>query len=188
MTEKEKQLLRACTHGNKAAWDAFVTQYSSLVYHTIKSTFSFYQRQVAQDTVEDLYQEFFLCILRDDFKKLRQFKGKQGCSLASWIRVIAARLTIDYLRKEKISPKEAAEELAVEQPNALDVLAEAQNQRLLLDNLQKLPPRDRLIIELHYRQGLPPQEIAEILKVSVSAVYTQKSRVVSKLREILKDL
>jgi DNA-directed RNA polymerase specialized sigma24 family protein len=43
-----------------------------------------------------------------------------------------------------------------------------------------------MIIDLCYRQGLAVEEIAAILKTSVNAVYTQKSRVLDKIREILR--
>lgn len=38
MTEKEKTLLAGCVKGEQAAWDAFVQQYSNLVYHVIRKT------------------------------------------------------------------------------------------------------------------------------------------------------
>lgn len=86
MTEKEKNILSGCLNGDKPAWDAFVLQYSGLVYHTIKKTFSLYHTDPRTDLVEDLYQGFFLAILKDGFKKLRQCRGDRGCSLASWLR------------------------------------------------------------------------------------------------------
>ncbi len=101
MTEKEKTLLAGCIHGDKSSWDAFVQQYSALVYHTIRKTFGLHHAKLNVDVIEDLYQEFFVSILREDFKKLRQFKGDRGCTLASWLRLVAARLTIDFLRKQK---------------------------------------------------------------------------------------
>jgi len=38
MTEKERTLLAGCVKRDKAAWDAFVQQFSNLVYHAIKKT------------------------------------------------------------------------------------------------------------------------------------------------------
>ena len=38
MTEQEKTFIAGCLNGEKAAWDAFVQQYSNLVYHAIKKT------------------------------------------------------------------------------------------------------------------------------------------------------
>jgi CHAT domain-containing protein len=68
--------------GEKAAWDAFVQQYSNLVYHTIRKTFSLYHAEPRNEAVDDLFQEFFHSLLRDNWKKLRQFRGDKGCSLA----------------------------------------------------------------------------------------------------------
>jgi RNA polymerase sigma factor (sigma-70 family) len=186
MTEREKTLIGGCVAGEKAAWDAFVLQYSSLVYHTIKKTFTLYHSEPRADLVEDLFQEFFLSLLRDHFKKLRQFRGDRGCSLASWLRVVAARLTIDHLRKQGPPAVEATDALPLDQPDPSNSLIDQEQERLVSQVLETLPPRDRLFIDLCFRQSLPPEEIASILRVSVNAVYTQKSRVLVKLREILK--
>lgn len=187
MTEKEKALLASCVNGEKAAWDAFVLQYSALVYHTIKKTFTLYHTEPRPDLVEDLFQEFFLSLLRDDFKKLRQFRGDRGCSLASWLRVVAARLTIDHLRKQGPPAVEATDALPLDQTDPSDSLIEQEEEKLLLKALQSLRPRDQILIDLCYRQALPVEEIASILRVSVSAVYTQKSRILDKLRESLRN-
>src|SRR5262245_16371281 len=100
MTENEKTLIAGCVRGEKAAWDSFVLHYSNLVYHTIKKMLSLHHAELHGDLVEDLYQEFFVSLLRNESKKLRQFRGTHGCSLASWLRILAARLTIDFLRKQ----------------------------------------------------------------------------------------
>jgi len=185
MTEKEKALLSGCVNGDKAAWDAFVLQYSSLVYHTIKRTLSLYHAEARQELIEDLFQEFFLSILRDSFAKLRQFRGDRGCSLGSWLRVVAARLTIDFLRKQRPPTVEIPDSLASTQPDPPRSLIDTERAEQLPRTLEGLPPRDRLFLELYYRNGLPAEEIAGVLLVSVSAVYAQKSRILAKLREIL---
>lgn len=51
--------------------------------------------------------------------------------------------------------------------------------------IDQLAPRYRLLIELPFRQGLQPHDIAGILQMSVGVVCTQKSRVLDKLREYL---
>jgi RNA polymerase sigma factor (sigma-70 family) len=61
-----------------------------------------------------------------------------------------------------------------------------QQERLLNQAIQSLSPRDRILLDLCYRQGLSTEEIAAILKASVATVYTQKSRVLDKIREILR--
>jgi RNA polymerase sigma-70 factor, ECF subfamily len=188
MTDQEKDLLAGCLRRDQAAWDGFVLRYSSLVFHTIRKTFAFYYVEVGTDTVEDLFQEFFLALLRDDLKKLRQFKGNRGCSLASWLRVVAARLTIDALRKHAPSEVELAEALSAGFVDLYISVPEEEVYESLAGALQTLSPRDRFFLDLYYRQGLPPEEIAAVLETSVNAVYTQKSRILVKLREALKKI
>jgi RNA polymerase sigma factor (sigma-70 family) len=184
MTEKERILLAGCVKGEKGAWDGFVIKYSPLVYHTIKRTLTVYHAEAASDLVEDLYQEFFLSILRDEFKKLRQFRGERGCSLASWLRMVAVRLTVDALRKQSTANVEVSGFSFVDRADPSTSLNERE-ETSLLQALSDLSDRDRIFIDLYYRQDLPPEEIAAILKVSPGAVYTQKSRLLNKLRAIL---
>lgn len=186
MTEKEKALLAGCVNGEKVAWDAFVLQYSSLVYHTIKKTFGLYHSDPRADLVEDLFQEVFLSLVQNDFKKLRQFSGDRGCSLASWLRIVAARLTIDFLRKQSAPTVEVTDSLPSARPDPPNSLIDSEQAGQLSPALEGLPPRDRLFLVLYYHKGFPPEEIAAILHVSVSAVYTQKSRILAKLREVLR--
>jgi RNA polymerase sigma-70 factor (ECF subfamily) len=186
MVEKEKAILAGCIRGDKASWDAFVQQYSALVYHTIRKTFALYHARVKDTVVDDLFQEFFVAILRDNFKKLRDFRGERGCTLASWLRLVTVRLTIDFLRRDRPLPNDVMVEFDC--PSApLDLLVAKEEERRLSCAIEQLSPRDRLFMELCYRQGASAEDIAGILKMSVNAVYTQKSRLLAKLRESLKS-
>jgi len=185
MTSQVKSLLGACLIGKKSAWDGLVQQYSGLVYYTIKKTLSLYHVEPSSDIVEDLFQNFFLSLIRDDFSKLRQFRAERGTNLASWLRVIVSRQTIDFLRRRKVSISSATE---IHSPNHADPsasLVHQEEERLLSQTLEALAPSDRLFVELYFYQSLPPEEIAKILRVSTSAVYTKKSRILAKLRESL---
>ncbi|MBI2363446.1 MAG: sigma-70 family RNA polymerase sigma factor [Deltaproteobacteria bacterium] len=186
MTEKEKALLAGCVNGDKAAWDAFVVQYSALVYHTIRKTLTLHHASPQDDIVEDLHQNFFLSICENDFRKLRQFKGDRGCSLASWLRMIASRVTVDFLRLKQPPTVEVPVALASDQPDPPNTLVDREEERQIAKALDGLSPRDRLFVDLHFYRGLPPEEVATILNVSVAAVYTLKSRLMDKLREVLK--
>ncbi len=185
MTEAKKTLIAGCVSGDKAAWDAFVRQYSNLVYHTIYKILTLHHGEARNETVEDLYQEFFLSIIQNGCRKLGQFRGDRRCSLASWLRVVAARLTIDFLRKQPAPTVEVTETFSSDEPMAADTLTARETDRALSAALATLSGRDRLLIELHYRQGLPAEKVAALLKTSAGALYTQKSRLLDKLREIL---
>jgi len=186
MTEKEKTLIAGCLRSDKAAWDSFVLQYSNLVYHTIKKTLNVHHAEPRADLVEDLYQEFFVSLLRNGHKKLRQFRGAHDCSLASWLRLLTARLTIDFLRKRASTSHEIAGSMSLESSDPAEPLINEQQQSLLNQAIQTLSPRDRILLDLCYRQALASEQIAALLKTSVNAVYTQKSRVLEKIREVLR--
>jgi len=186
MTEKEKTLIAGCLRSEKAAWDSFVLQYSNLVYHTIKKTLNLHHVETRADLVEDLYQEFFLSLLRDEYKKLRQFRGALGCSLASWLRLLTARSTIDFLRKQAPTSGEVAGSMPPHSPDPAEPLLNEQQEKLLNQAIQTLSPRDRILLDLCYRQALASDQVATLLKTSVSAVYAQKSRVLEKIREVLR--
>ncbi|MBI4526702.1 MAG: sigma-70 family RNA polymerase sigma factor [Deltaproteobacteria bacterium] len=138
MTENERTLLSGCKRGEKPAWPAFVQQYSPLVYHTIKRTLSLYHTNARPDIVEDLFQDFFLSVLRDDYKKLRQFRGDRGCTLASWLRMVAARLTIDHLREQKTVTVAVSEEIPANDPAPDDSLIGQEEEKLLSAVLDSL--------------------------------------------------
>jgi len=186
MIEKEKSLLAGCLRGDKASWDAFVQQYSALVYHTIRKTLVSYHAEPSSELIDDLFQDFFVAIVRDDFKKLRQFRGEHGCTLASWVRLVAVRLTIDFLRKQDPGYAQVTENIRSDFPDLAENLASREQQASLLEAIRSLSPRDRLILQLSFHENLPPQDIAGILKMTVNAVYTQKSRILDRLRNSLK--
>lgn len=161
-------------------------EYSRLAYSTIRSTLTLNHALPQGDLIEDLHQDFFLGLCKNDFRKLRQFKGDWGCSLASWLRMIASRVTVDFLRLKRPITVEVPETLASDQGDPPSRLLDREEEQRVAEALDGLSPRDRLFVDLHFYRGLPPEAVAAILNVSVAALYTLKSRLLDKLRELLK--
>jgi RNA polymerase sigma factor (sigma-70 family) len=65
-------------------------------------------------------------------------------------------------------------------------MIDQEQKKQVSQSLENLPPQDRLFIQLYFDQGLTPDKIASIFQVSTNAVYTQKSRILGKLREALR--
>jgi len=61
MTEKEKTLLAGCVKGDKAAWNAFVLQYSKLAYSTLSSTLTLHHTLAQDDLITELQPSPHVC-------------------------------------------------------------------------------------------------------------------------------
>ena len=137
-----------------------------------------------------------LVVRENDYKKLRQFEGRRGCSLSSWIRLISIRRTIDFLRSQKqhISMDEEHDDkvslkdsLADDKKSVEEQLELTQTERMVQGAMEELPSSDRLFVELYYEKELPPEEIANIMGVSINTVYSKKSRLRERMRKILTE-
>lgn len=191
----ERDLLKACLEGNKAAWDSFIQRYTDLIYHTIYRILKISNFKVQEGIVADLYQEVILSLFKDNYRKLRLFKGRNGCSLVSWLRMVINSLVIDFIRKQKelISlDEETAEKKSLKDTiingknNPIATIEKSEEYRLIKECISSLSSKEKLIFELCYFRELPDEEVAQILKISISALYMRKSRIKEKLRIIAK--
>ncbi|MBI4698156.1 MAG: sigma-70 family RNA polymerase sigma factor [Nitrospirae bacterium] len=190
-------LLAECVNGKPEAWDTFVDQYSKLVYHSINNTLKLHHSSLQQEDVEDIFNGIFLSFMEDDYKKLRQYEARHGCTLSSWIRLISIRSTIDYLRGQKHhvsidddndgSSFSLVETLPDERATAEKQMELSETDRLIRQAIDELPASDKLFIELHYEKELPAEEIAEIMNISVNTLYSRKNRIHEKIKKIIKE-
>ncbi|MBI3617737.1 MAG: SIMPL domain-containing protein [Candidatus Omnitrophica bacterium] len=93
------ELIKGCIAGGKRFWDVFVEQFTRLIYDSIIRTFKKYGAEINQDIIDDLHNDIFVFLLDDQYNALKAFEGRNGCTLASYIRTIAIRKTIDYWRR-----------------------------------------------------------------------------------------
>ena len=191
--QQERALIAGCIQGNKDAWQDFICHYSSLVYYIVRKILYSRHCDMAGEEIEDLHNDIFLSIIDNNGKKLRQYEGKNGCTVSSWVRVIAVRSTIDYLRRKRATWSLSEDETtrAVEQQSGssgspLKNLEDGERKQLLEDAIADLPEKDQLFLKLFYYKETPPQEIAAILHSSTSAVYSRASYLREKLRGAFK--
>jgi RNA polymerase sigma factor (sigma-70 family) len=183
----DQQLLNGCVAGDKASWNIFVKHYSKLIYHSIYKTLRVNSSPTDPDDINDLFQEMFASICADKCKKLRMFDPCKGVSLSSWLRMIAVRMTIDHLRKQRSTA--SLEDLFTEpsRDGGQEMHVDEESLRCLGGVLGELSDKDKLLIELFYFKELPPDEIACILNISVGAIYTRKNRVIEKMKQIARQ-
>ena len=188
---EDRQLLSKCFSGDRKASETLVREFSALVYGSVQYTLMTRHVPYNRQDLEDLHNTVFLRLFEQECKKLRQYQGKNGCSLASWIRMIAVRTVLDHLRKKgvdamvwqkKCLPLEDLPELEADEVEPSVKMEKAEKERVLREGMRSLPPRHRLFMKLHLEQGLPVAEVAETMRLSVGNAYTLKHRAVEKLK------
>jgi len=193
---KDLEFVQRCVSGEKQAWDEFVDRYSRLIYNYIYSVFKAAGTyEIATDKIDDLFQEIFFSLVKDNYKRLSSFQAKNGCSLASWLRQVVIHHTIDYLRRSK-----SLVSLDAENENGFslqDVLADSRSFRSDIENKDKLTQltdciagldiEDKYFLELYLNRGLKLEELKELLGISRALVDVRKSRIIRRLKECFQE-
>ncbi len=191
---KDRRWLKKCIAGDKKACEKFVREFSDLVYRSVRHTLWVKNVYFNQDDLEDLHNTVFLKLFENQAKKLGQFKGKNGCALATWIRIITVRIVLNHIRKkgldsitgqQKRIPLEDIPELSLADSGPLAEIEKAEKQQSIKDGIRDLPPRDRLFLLLHYENGYSLKKVAETMKLSLNNAYIIKHRAIQKLKSRL---
>ncbi len=187
--------VQACVKGDKQSWNEFLSRYSRLIYNYIYSVLTIKGHSLPEGHVEDIFQEIFYSLIKDNYKKLTTYEGRNGCSLASWLRQVTINFTIDYLRKlkpmfsidieteEGLSLKDVLKDIS---EDTAEFLNDQDRRKALHDCVDLLEPQEKYFMELFLNQGLSLEQIREYLKINRGAVDMRKSRIFQKLQDCFK--
>jgi len=189
--EEDIKLLSKCISGDRKASETLVRGFSDLVYRSVQYTLIAKHVSFNRHDLEDLHATVFLRLFENGCKKLRQYQGKNGCTLASWIRMIAVRTVLDHLRKKgvdamtwqkkRISLEKWCEQETEDHEWGVQV-ERAEKEHFLQLGMEKLLPRDRLFIKLHFEQGLSIEEVAQAMQLPIGNAYAVKHRALQRLK------
>lgn len=189
--EKDRRLLSKSISGDRDAREILVRQFSNLVYQCVQSTYITKHIPYNRQDLEDLHNTVFLELFDRGCRKLQQYQGRNGCSLASWIRIVAIRIVLNHLRRKGHDApawqkrKQLIEDFPEIRDDGVEPLAlmeKKRQERLLQKGIQSLPPRDRLFMKLHFDQGLSLEEVAVAMQISIGNAYTVKHRAIQRLK------
>jgi len=191
------RVLAECIAGKREAWDVFVKRYSRLIYYSITKTLKSQANYLQKEDVEDIFNSIFASLIEDNYKKLRQFEARHGCTLSSWIRLISIRYTLSFLRSQRrhlsiddnsnSKARPLIETLSDNQVSAEEQMELTETEKIIKRAIEELPSSDRLFVTLHYEKELSSEEIADIMHVSVNTIYSKKNRIREKIKKILID-
>ena len=177
----DEALLNAIADGAVWAMDSLYQRYSRILY-------SLAYRMVADHQVaEDLLQDAFLAVWR----RATTYSPQTGAA-RSWLISILHHRTIDYLRRvrRRSTIQEAPlEELELNEsiayPDAWDAAWQSVKSSHVRAALMKIPPEQRLVIELAYFQGWTHAEIAEGTQISLGTIKARMRLGLLHLKQIL---
>lgn len=184
---EEHSLVRRSQQGDLAAYDDLVRRYQERIYATI------YHMTSNHEDANDLAQETFI----KAFQAIKTFKG--GSSFYTWVYRIAVNKTINFLKQRKNRTHMSLNDLdfnAEHDPDLVSLVSEktprrevnlAELQEKLNAAMQKLSESHRLVVTLHDVQGLPHDEIAEIMGCNIGTVRSRLFYARQQLQAYLSD-
>lgn len=193
------ELLQGCIAGQRRSWNAFVERFTRYVYYLIRLTAKRHATEFGPEETADLHNDLFLALIEDDCRRLRAYRGDNGCSVRSWVRIITIRRCLDALRKRRrfVSIDAAPDDegprgpvLVAEGPDPLESLlaaADAEKREQLTTLTEGLSERDRLLLEMIYVRKMSADAIASTLRIKKGALYTRKTRLIKRLHALAVD-
>jgi RNA polymerase sigma factor (sigma-70 family) len=160
----------ALLRGERAPWEAFVRRYAGLVVAAV--------RGVAREPgdVEDLTQEVFLRLCKDDFRLLRSYDPARA-GLSTWITIVARSTARDAMRRYR--PATVPIEAVPEGRLAVDPVEPVRKLKL---PEALLSPRQREILTMLYDREMEVSEIATALGIDPQTVRSAHHKAMIKLR------
>ncbi len=193
-----QDFIARCIAGAPGTRDEFVVEYSGLIRFAIASVLRHRGVSLLREEMDDLTHNVIVSLFENDCRKLKMYEGRNQASFATFVRVCATRLTLDHLRWRQRRPALSEPEPAHE---GRDLLADApdpgpgpeartataEDLALLRRLVRALPPREQLLVRLHFVDGVEIPDVARILGVSENAAHVIKSRVRAKLRRQMSE-
>jgi RNA polymerase sigma-70 factor, ECF subfamily len=163
----DAELLRAIGEGSEPAFEELRSRYRGAVERACRS--------IVGGELEDCAQEVFVRIWR----KASLYDRTRG-SAPAWLLTVARRTALNFRRRRELSIRdEPVDESAVEAPDVERFWVEAA--------LDRLPERERVVIELAYFNDLSQSAIATELRVPLGSVKSWTRRGLHRLAELLDE-
>lgn len=178
----QPELIHRLKNGDLSVFSDIVTLSQNMVYNTALSI-------VQNETdAEDITQDVFIEV----YEKAGQFRG--DALLSTWIYRITINKALDLQRKKKrqknggfiqkiFSLKEEEEPINFDHPGVQ--LDNKEKAGILFKALKKLPENQQVAFTLHKIEGLPYQQMADVMEISLSAAEGLMVRAKAGLKKIL---
>ena len=174
----EQELVRGALQGFRQSYEQLLSFLAPVAFRYFCSHWKF-----REEDADDLCQEALL----QCWKYLHSYKKKSR--LKTWFLGICRRIGFNFSQQKKhtltLDLAEKVEvDVDVDCPTPEDLLIVTDEYSKFQSLLDDLSPTYREVIHLYYIEGMPPKEIAKLLKCPVNTVKTNRARAIDRLRAL----
>lgn len=164
-----QQLVESCQAGDVDAFTGLFVRYEHYVFDLAQTILQ--QESIAEDVVQDT----FIAV----YQKIGSFRAE--ASFKTWLTTIVVnqcrtrlrrQRIAQFMRIEQLSPRNLFE-MSKREDDTSSIVHNRLQRNALWQAVDQLPTRLRLPLILRYRYALACDEIARVLKVRKSTVYSQ---------------
>jgi RNA polymerase sigma-70 factor (ECF subfamily) len=189
MTDGE--LLSAVLAHDEQAWRELVRRFRGLIYRCIGRVLAKYESTLTSEDIDEVFSEVCFNLVRDEMKKLRAYDPGRGTKLSSWIGLLSINTAYDHLRGVARRPLldriEGCPDREDGRPDALDIVLERERSAHLCRLASDLSAKDRRFVDLYFNRGLPPEQVARDLEISIKTVYSKKNKIRNRLLSLAQN-
>ena len=179
----DRALIHRVLDGDPQAADLFVARFTRLVWWILT-----HQLRLAPESAEEVYQDVFVHLWGDDYRRLRNWSGEGD--FAAYLAPIVRHRGLDCIKKGKArreQPLPDAEEESGRDPvddcPGPEELARFEEQRRQLEEaVATLGEQDRRLYELRFVEEQSYREIALACGITVNNAGVRLNRLVDRLR------
>ncbi len=174
------RLVEECLGGSERAWHILVDRYKNLVF-SIALRYGAPQHEAA---------DIFQAVCLDLFNELGRLRDPEA--LQGWLIRVTTNKCYHWKRQQPATGTELPGDeldLPAEAVLAPDVIAALQQEHLVREAIDQLPPRCREMIEMLFFEHppLPYTEVAARLNLAIGSIGFIRGRCLKKLRQILEE-
>ncbi len=180
----DKHIISELKNGSQSAFRELVAVYQDRVYNTCLGLLQ--NEEDAEECAQDVFIEVF--------RSVDNFRGE--ARLSTWIYRIATTKSLEKIRKRKRLKRFAfLKSITGDQGDEIQlagfnhpgvILEQKENAQALFQAIGQLPESQRVAFTLSKVEGLPYQQICEVMELSLSSVESLLFRARKNLQKILK--
>jgi RNA polymerase sigma factor (sigma-70 family) len=181
--QADERLLRGCLSGDEESWRGILARYSRFVGAIVRRILANRGLPHGSSEVEEETAEFFgdLCL----HVEVTLGGYRRDGAFRAYLAVLAAnhaRRKAERLARERRRPEPPPED-----PPAAGATWAAEDAEEVRATLAECNPGERLLFELLFTDGTPPEQAASLLGITRDALYIRKHRLLRKVRALFDE-